>query len=361
MTAHRLWLLLVAVAMASLFAFVYWPVHATQQNISLYTCSNTCGPNEVCFLGKCFCLPGWSGAQCRVPLRHGKINGALCPTFSSLEHVQRTRPWDFPSDQCAVKFNDPRSCAIHCFWQEDAGIVQVGSGVWEDVSAAEEAHHRAADSGRNDVFSLPESQTRFGEFSHAFGGFKALPQDLGVFIEIGVGVYSQLINVMRNRPDLSISQVYFAEPNIFRYLSHLDCTYRDGTFLGRRVHLLSVPVEELPSTDYFDTLLVINVLEHTRNAFTYLTSIHKALKPGCLLIFSERYFEDPDEMSADVLGPATLLPVRARKAVLLWFLRLFEVIEVRDFQTPESEARNHMERGYHFIGRKLPPLAQNSQ
>ena len=322
----------------------------------LYNCSNQCQQHQVCFLGKCYCLPGWSGVECQRSVRFSKIDGALCPNFSNIEQVQNTVLWDFPQDKCHIPFNDPKSCAIHCFWQEDAGIVQVSVGTWMKVSLSEAIHHEiGAGKWGPDVFLLPESNTRFHEFSHAFDNYKQLPQNLGRFIEIGAGLYSQLINLMRCRPDTEISQIYFAEPNIFRYLSNPDCTYKNATLIGgHRVHLLSVLVEELPAYDFFDTLMVINVLEHVRNGFTFLTSIHKALKPGGILIFSERYFEDPDQASTAVLGPATLHPVRVKRNVLLHFFRLFDIILLKDFQTPESFRRNLNETGYHIIGRKKP-------
>ena len=40
----------------------------------------------------------------------------------------------------------------------------------------------------------------------------------------------------------------------------------------------------------FDTVIVMNVLVYSSNAFEFLETLHRVLKPGGLLLFHDRYF-----------------------------------------------------------------------
>lgn len=44
-----------------------------------------------------------------------------------------------------------------------------------------------------------------------------------------------------------------------------------------------------------DTLMIVNVLEHVNNAIAILRNVYNALRPGGLLIFSDRWWDDRGE------------------------------------------------------------------
>ena len=103
----------------------------------------------------------------------------------------------------------------------------------------------------------------------------------------------------------------------------------------------------------FDTVLVMNVIEHVLDAFDFLSGTYKALKPGGLMIFGERYFDDPDELSTKVLGSATLHPIRLNKRFLDFFVSKFDTVYKYQLgNTPQAKQRGMNEKGYFFIGRK---------
>lgn len=117
------------------------------------------------------------------------------------------------------------------------------------------------------------------------GAFAALPSDLGNYLEIGVGLYTQTNNILNVRNDVHIANIYLPKPKIFRYLSLGDCVYKDGTIHGQRVNLLSLPVEKLPAHKFFDTVVAINVIERVFSAIDFLTAMYSAVKPGGILVF----------------------------------------------------------------------------
>jgi 2-polyprenyl-3-methyl-5-hydroxy-6-metoxy-1,4-benzoquinol methylase len=47
----------------------------------------------------------------------------------------------------------------------------------------------------------------------------------------------------------------------------------------------------------FDTLMIVNVLEHVNNGIRILRNLHNALKPGGLLIFNDVRVSSSDTVS----------------------------------------------------------------
>lgn len=312
----------------------------------ILNCNNRCGKFQRCFLGKCFCLPGRAGPQCaehKVPEPY--VKAQFCPVFDSLADMEVKPVTHYPVEHCRVTHErNSINCGLFCYWQEDAGVAQVTKANWEQVSNGEFTIWKA---GEN---AIPED--RNAEHAEGLDNFRALPNDLGNYLEIGSGPYSQTNNIMTVRRDAKFKNIYLAEPNIFRYLSLKNCVYRDGSIKGHRVNLLSLPVEELPAKEFFDTVLSINVIEHVYNAMDFLTAMYNAVKPGGILVFGERYFDDPDR-DTEVLGPATLHPIRLKRVFLQHFLRLFDVLYLGDHNTSYMRSRRPAnEVGFYFIGRK---------
>ncbi len=105
---------------------------------------------------------------------------------------------------------------------------------------------------------------------------------------------------------------------------------------------------------------MINVLEHTRDAYKILGNLWKALKPGGILIFHERWhdnrLEDPrywrliynTDMQPIDIGKA-YHPIRVKKPVIDHFLDHFDLIYYSN-KTELMTARQ--ETGVYAIGRK---------
>ena len=78
----------------------------------------------------------------------------------------------------------------------------------------------------------------------------------------------------------------------------------------------------------FDTVVTINVLEHCEDAFEYMHRMHRVLKPGGLLIFHERVYDnfwkvlDPVTHSSEVAG---WHPLRVKRKLVDTLLKHYEV------------------------------------
>jgi len=74
-----------------------------------------------------------------------------------------------------------------------------------------------------------------------------------------------------------------------QYTKH--CKYKNGTFFGRKVKVLSYGAEDLtndPMFGQYDTLMSINVIEHVSDAFQVLSNLHDALKNNGIIIYHDR-------------------------------------------------------------------------
>jgi len=282
-----------------------------------------------------------------------KVEAANCPTYSSKGDARNALIEDFDGE-CEVNHwaRQPKSCSIFCNWAEDAGITMVSNSLWKQVSQNKLKHHYSYKGTKPSDF--PEGQTRWREHANGFENFRDLPtQSLGDYLEVGAGMYTQLWNILEKRPDVLPSTITLVEPNIQKYLELAGCVYKTKEMHGIEVKLVDGTVETLvQEASSYDTVLVMNVIEHVVDASEFLTSVYQALRPGGVLIWGERYFEDPDESSTKVLGPATLHPIRLTRKYTDHFLSYFDPIYTSNYDTPENQARGFEEQGYFFMGKK---------
>ena len=102
--------------------------------------------------------------------------------------------------------------------------------------------------------------------------------------------------------------------------------------------------------------MIVNVLEHVLNGASILRNLYNALKPGGLLIFQDRWWDQEGapgseraEMDMDVL----FHPIRMKKVVFEQFLSGFEVIyDRRDEEVASFHTGGRNYEGTYFIGRK---------
>lgn len=341
----------------------YVNLHNTNENKNeyLFNCNGKCGKNQNCLFGKCFCKPPYSGEKC-MDKRTSPVllNPDGCPTISDRTQIKDLNFTSYKNG-CktgGVYANSGEDCATACFWQSETGITQIPKKLWTKVLENEFNHHTSAKAVKNsrtneNVFSEPT--TRWLEFQEGFKNWESLSnQNLGSILEIGAGPYTQILNLLKKNPTINFRKIYLEEPNIFNYLNLDTCTYHDGKLNGENVNLLSMPIEELAEEGFqFDTIIVTNVVEHTFDAFKFLISIYKVLKPEGILIFHERYFPTIDGPETTVLGLPTLHPIRITQVVLLTFFNAFEKIYISDIDNNSFvRKRGFNEKGYFYIGRK---------
>jgi len=233
---------------------------------------------------------------------------------------------------------------LTCFFHDDYGTAWVDYRTWRETLAREETFWK-----RN----VRESNDRADEHISGFDAFSALSlgQHLGQYAELGCGPYTQTYtSLTRSRPDLTFDSITLSDPNLFNYMKNSPLSpYKDGTFLNIKTYLVAAGAEApVFGSDTFDTVLMVNVLEHVQNAYVVLDNLWRMIKPGGLLIFNDRWVE---KWTFDWLDDAKLHPIRIRQVVLEHFLVQFEVLFQNDNGTQEMKQRGG-EHGVYFIGRK---------
>lgn len=139
-----------------------------------------------------------------------------------------------------------------------------------------------------------------------FDDYAALPKDCGDVLEIGCGPFTQSIHVLDGREYKSLT---LTDPLAKRYREvHRRCTYRDGTVNGRPVTVEHLPGENLPYKEQFDTVIIINVLEHVLDADAVMDRAFEALRPGGYIVFGER--DTPTDWVPENELDKTLHPIR---------------------------------------------------
>jgi SAM-dependent methyltransferase len=292
----------------------------TTKNVNYDLCGegDKCGGSGHCFIHKCFCYPGASGEVC------GEGTPRNC---SSLENLQ---------------------ARLQCYFHDGYGTAWVDFNTWRETLSREETFWR-----RN----VRESNDRADEHISGFDTFSALPfgQHLGRYAELGCGPYTQTYtSLTRSRPDLTFESITLSDPNLFNYMRNSPLSpYKDGTFLNTKTYFVAAGAEApIFGSNSFDTVLMINVLEHVQNAFVVLENLWRMVKPGGTLIFNDRWVE---KWTFEWLDDAKLHPIRIRKVVIDHFLAHFEILFRDDNGTQEMKQRGG-EHGVYFIGKKKQEL-----
>uniref|UniRef100_A0A0G4FCD6 EGF-like domain-containing protein n=1 Tax=Chromera velia CCMP2878 TaxID=1169474 RepID=A0A0G4FCD6_9ALVE len=332
---------------------------------ALLRCDPDC-QEGVCFLGKCHCLPGFGGPACEHPSLesfHGPCHGS--------------------SD----------ACLQHPLW----GRMAVPPSRWRRAQDEEgEVWRQAPDTDLDD---------RGEDHLWGFDNYRDLPTVLGDYAEVGCGPWTQLRVLLEARSELTggVRSATLVDPSALVYARDVPtCAYRTGRLErmpSRQRNATAIPVHDpdeqqqggagtkgrrqggsgddsnffpFPVTvvnaggehlvnarESFDTVVLINVIEHVQNGYALLENLYRSLRPGGILIFNDRYYDDmPPDYWSDL--DSRLHPIRPFRAVYERFFSFFEPIFVRRYSIPNilrglgrCRAPLHRTEGFYFIGRKL--------
>jgi SAM-dependent methyltransferase len=142
-------------------------------------------------------------------------------------------------------------------------------------------------------------------WARQFDGYTFLPRRLGDYIELGCGPYTNTRIILRGR---EADRVVCSDPLAKEYAGF------EGRWLAeahRRglVEIDDHAIEELPFADEsFDVVVMINVLEHVRDADACMEKAVALIKPGGWLIVSSRVIEPDAELEYDVWHPIRITP-----------------------------------------------------
>ena len=266
--------------------FRYGSVINFEPKNSINDLCNSDSENVVCFFGRRFCHPGYSGEFCTEKLQPANPwYTSDCPNLKE----KRTFDVNFPLNMLSSGENCPNEnkiknlskCAYLCFSHEITGVAQIPLNLWKLVQQNEFEVWKNS-FGSND---------RGAEHIEGFGNYIKLPKYLGNYLEIGCGPYTQTQFIINHE----FESITLLDPGAENYIkSTPGCTYKDGQLKGKKVNVYSFGAEKLDNYKAkFDTLLSINVVEHVWDAFKFFNNIYNALKPGGILIYHDRFYPNP--------------------------------------------------------------------
>ncbi|UJR13233.1 hypothetical protein I4U23_000255 [Adineta vaga] len=289
-----------------------WNANDSDSKSRDLTCyRHTCSKHGTCLIGKCFCQSGYDGIDCEKILQQRKIKSC-------------------------IKNNDD-TCFIHPLY----GIGEVPVERWKMAVTKERS-----------VWNT-QHHDRWHDHLAGFHNYEMLPNELGDMVEVGCGPFTQTLSILRlKNKQVNIKKLTLWDPNAKDYMKRVKhCSYKNGTLRGFDfipTTIVSAPSEEMNIyINAFDTILIINVLEHVQNAFQILQNIYNSLRPNGILIFGERWW---DYLYVnEKYHVETIHPIRIKYYVWKWFTDHFE---------PIYDERNHRSylkyghNGSYFIGRK---------
>jgi SAM-dependent methyltransferase len=124
-----------------------------------------------------------------------------------------------------------------------------------------------------------------------FDGYRFLPAAVDNAIEVGCGPYTNIRLVQeRCRP----RHLVLSDPLIRTYVG-FKLTFVAEAYRKAFCVLDDHPLEELPfASDYFDLAVMINVLDHVRDARRCMENLTRVIKPGGTLIVGQDLTNEED-------------------------------------------------------------------
>ena len=238
-------------------------------------------------LGVCYCDPGFDGAACE---RNGTPPSA-CQSWPRWRQK-------FLAD---AEFGNFDEVGDACFKHPAHGVARVSRQRWRLAMWA-----GAKDYRKKDNRSEPGKLRGANVYTDGFAGFAAVAS-LGHVLEVGCGPHTVLGLLLDTRPDLaaSVASITLLDPGLTSYLGLQGCPYSDGRLRGLPVaEMLNCGAESIPYLERFDTVVMINVLEHVMDAYAVLEGVFRSLRRGGQLILHDRLL--PERYPYDLLHPVRL-------------------------------------------------------
>jgi len=186
-------------------------------------------------------------------------------------------------------------------------------------------------------------------WSHQFEGYRFLPAQIGDYVELGCGPYTNTRLIVKGR---NVRRIVCSDPLITSYLRFkhrwLAEAYRKGL-----IEVDDHPLENIPYPPAsFDVVVMINVLDHVFDFDVCMRNAVELVRPGGFLLIGQDLSTDEEAQHEDVGHP-----IRVTADDVTGHLR--EFVPVVNKQLGRSEGRNPH---YHystliFAGRKSKSMS----
>lgn len=124
-----------------------------------------------------------------------------------------------------------------------------------------------------------------------FDNYDFLPEQMNNMIELGCGPYSNTRLILEKTTP---KHVVLSDPLIKTYVN-FNNTFVAGMYREGFCTIDDHPIEECPfRSDFFDLSIMINVLDHVKDADLCMQNAMKIVKPGGIFIFGQDLSNDED-------------------------------------------------------------------
>jgi len=256
-----------------------------------------------------FCFPGFKGKYCVIP-------------------------WE----------NKVPVCEDSCFVSQ-WGVPMISANRWKRAQAAEQDSWKGNENDND----------RANEHLDGFDKYTKMPNDLKNLLEVGCGPWTQSSFMLKQRDTFQLNTITLWEPSLLFYVQNTPtCAYKTGQLRNYSTILVNAPGEYLLLREQYDTVVMINVLEHVQNALQILENLYNSLKPGGILVLSDRWWDNYNFygqlINDEFLGKDRMYhPIRMKKGIFDHFMSLFDPI----FENWVAQAFvSRGATGIYFIGTK---------
>lgn len=218
-------------------------------------------------------------------------------------------------------------------------VISVSSKRWERAQKWELALWSSAD-------ARASGDDWNGWWAERFDHYSFLPLKIGRLIELGCGPFTNTRLIL---PGREVQQAVCSDPLARRYAALSDCWLARASAAGA-ITLDEHPAEELPFADgAFDVAVMINVLDHVRDAEACLRQAARILRPGGWFVLGQELSnaEDLRNFPYDIGHP-----IRLERDDLLSQLTPFKV----EYERLLARAEGRNPEGHYatllFAGRK---------
>jgi SAM-dependent methyltransferase len=304
---------------------------------------SNCSHRGRCLLDFCMCDLGWTGELCNQSYDRHETECTALSCFA-MDNECEADSRNCVTKQLTCNQYPSDACLLH----PDYGVASVSEERWN-----------LAQNSELSLWVGSEGDTDRNDFHRThFSNYAQLPiKHLGNVLEIASGPYTQLKTIVSSL-NATLDSITLLEPQMMHYKEKVSgCSYKNDTMLGHRVNFLVGRGEDFILGEAFDTVIMVNGIEHVQDAVRVLRNLYMSIKPGGYIIWHEsnydNYTGEPYQIHPSLLD-FIFHPIRLKRSFWHQYLSLFEKIYLAteiDFPSIDGE-------GTYFIGRK--PMTDNA-